>query len=177
MQVLLCDETVSLVGIRQFYKLVNSPTTSPTDSSSTSNKDDANTHGADEASPHTAAKEAPTSAESASAEGCGMGAAAEAAESGAAADCAAQPDTGKVIDAQPDEAGPPATAAASPSQPPPLSIAEQQQLLMVKVDALLQLLSSVSFHQVMKRAPASCSLPTLLYVPAQHGTACLNSYF
>lgn len=120
MQVLLCEETVSLLGIRQFYKLVGDTPT--TDSSS----------------------------------GSSVGSVANAASSSTADAAAAAAALSNSTDR-------PAAAVQQPQQQngvkaghggeqpePQLSIAEQQQLLVLKVEALLQLLSSVSFHQVRR---------------------------
>jgi hypothetical protein len=109
-QVLLCEETVSLLGIRQFYKLVRD---TATDSSSSGTSNGASSSTAD---------------------------AAAAAATDVPAPAAQQPQ----LHQNEVKAGP----AGEKEQQPQLSIAEQQQLLVLKVEVLLQLLSSVSFHQV-----------------------------
>jgi len=160
-QVLLCEETVSLLGIRQFYKLVGSTPSSnhaATSSSTAASKPSTSreqgndsVHGTDAGpakEPEAASSSAPAAA--AAIGGSGLPAAASPVQA------EGQGDAGQQADEQPEQQ---------------LSVAEQQQLLSLKVDALLQLLSSVSFHQV--RAPVlgaitsdiSCHRPahSLLY--------------
>jgi hypothetical protein len=133
-QVLLCEETVSLLGIRQYYKLVDiSSSSSSSGGSSSSN-----------------GGEAPPTAELeplASTAGAAAAAAAAAESAPAAAD-------GSTAASSSEDADTAAGAASielqqqQQQQQQQLSIKEQQQLLLLKVDALLQLLSTVSFHQV-----------------------------
>lgn len=140
-QVLLCEETVSLLGIRQFYKLVGSTPSSTHEASSSSSSSAASKHSTSpeqgnnsvlhtDAGPATEPDAASSSAP----------AAAPADGGGSELPVAASPVQGEGQ----SDAG--QQAAEQPEQQ--LSIAEQQLLLSLKVDALLQLLSSVSFHQV-----------------------------
>jgi hypothetical protein len=122
LQVLLCEETVSLLGIRQYYQLVDT---------SSSNGVDA---------PPAAELELLTTA----ADGDEAVAAVDD-NTPAAADSSKDASSSTGVDTA-------AAAASSDGEPQQkqhqLSIKEQQQLLLLKVDALLQLLSTVSFHQV-----------------------------
>jgi len=118
-KVLLCEETVSLLGIQQYYKLV-------------ATEDDQSTP-AVETSP-------PVKAAAATCQG-----------SGSTSDDATPAPADAVSAAQDTAAlGNQQGAAASPAAPREKHGAAQsaQQLMLLKVEALLQLLSMVSFHQV-----------------------------
>jgi hypothetical protein len=181
-QVLLCEETVSLLGIRQFYRLVGDvkPTLSTAAAalaaSSNSSANGTSSTAAAAARGPAAAQDstAPIAAGSlplpsplqASQPAAGDApASAEATSSSSAANVLVPADIAatqqqrqqqqkqqqkqqKQQNAQGAEAG--------ESQEPQLSIAEQQQLLLLKVEALLQLLFSVSFHQVCRQRACPC---------------------
>jgi hypothetical protein len=142
-QVLLCEETVSLLGIRQFYALVgdsaaDSHTAVDSDSSSSSSS-----------SVTTDPQQADVSVAAAGSTSPG--------HSGSP-----QQQPAEQQRQQAEEVDPGGKAEQE------LSAAEQQQLLMLKVDALLQLLSSVSFHQVHPPTPCRRSdvcVPTINEAP------------
>ncbi|WIA31432.1 hypothetical protein OEZ86_002330 [Tetradesmus obliquus] len=132
-KVLLCEETVSLLGIRQYYKLVDL-------SSSSSSA----------VVPEAAAASAALVDAAVAAAAAADAAGSSVNDAVAAADGSGSQHSGDVVD-----------AAAEPQQQQQqqqLSIKEQQQLLLLKVDALLQLLSTISFHQAVvfcNRKPAA----------------------
>lgn len=110
---------MSLLGIRQFYKLVGD---TPTDSSSGSSVGSV-TNGASSSTANAAA---------------------------AAAAKGSSTDVPAAAVQQPQHQNGAKAGPAGEQPEPQLSIAEQQQLLVLRVEALLQLLSSVSFHQVRR---------------------------
>lgn len=191
-QVLLCEETVSLLGIRQFYKLVG----------------DAGAAAADTPCADAAVKAQGSPSSSPS---CSTGQETEQPEPVPCAGTAVAAPTAAVlindaaakteVNGHANHAAPSTTSSASPQLPPwpqpaasevtdgahaqqreregkktgsssgssgsssepQLTFAEQQQLLSLKVDALLQLLSSVSFHQVGTAAYCCVLLRTALH--------------
>jgi hypothetical protein len=125
------------LGIRQFYKLVgdapiatNRTTSSSSSSSRATNPSSPDVDGADNS---------PTAAPAAEQTHTGHNGTASGSPSHTTDAPAAQ---------QQQQQQPNSTAPDTDAEGPKLSLAEQEQLLMLKVDALLQLLSSVSFHQV-----------------------------
>jgi hypothetical protein len=110
---MLCEESVSLLGIRQFYKLVGPDS------------------GSSDAAVNGAQSEPAAAAAQLSVNGLAVNGTSSSAPDGSNA-------------AGEEAAAGRSEAAAEPQ----LSVAEQQQLLQLKVEVLLQLLSSVSFHQV-----------------------------
>lgn len=125
-QVLLCEETVSLLGIRQFYKLVRDPSASDSRAGSISS---------------------PSAANGTSSSHQGAAADAEAPTLTELADGTHSTVAMPKQQQQQQQSGVQQVSADQPE--PQLSIAEQQQLLVLKVEALLQLLSSASFHQAV----------------------------
>lgn len=117
-QVLLCEETVSLLGIRQFFKLVGD---TPTDSVGSRTSVGSVINGASSSTADAAA---------------------------AAAALCSSTDVPAAAVQQPQHQDGVKAGPVREQPEPQLSIAEQQQLLVLKVEALLQLLSAVSFHQV-----------------------------
>ena len=156
---------MSLLGIRQFYQLVGdmAPDTSATSSSTTTT-----TNGTCNGTAGTAAASAAAGQEGAALQPPppppaqpAAGEAVAKTEAVSSSSTTSNAVNGLASPAEATTAQPPppplpqqqqaqGAAGTEPAeQPEPqLSIAEQQQLLMLKVDALLQLLSSVSFHQV-----------------------------
>ena len=179
-QVLLCEETVSLLGIRQFYRLVGDvkPTLSTaaaalaTSSSSSANGTSSTAAAAARGPAAAQDSTAPTAAGSlplpsplqASQPAAGDApASAEATSSSSAANvlvpadiAATQQQRQQQQQQQQQKQQNAQGAEAGESQEPQLSIAEQQQLLLLKVEALLQLLFSVSFHQVCRQRACPC---------------------
>lgn len=147
-QVLLCEETVSLLGIRQFYKLVGDAPTTSSSSRAAEASNCADVAGTD--ARHIAAQAADTLSAAT------VGEQTHAGHTGTS--CGSPRQTTESAALQQQHQQPNGPAADADAELPKLSLAEQEQLLMLKVDALQQLLSSVSFHQVRKILPcmATC---------------------
>jgi hypothetical protein len=138
--VLLCEETVSLLGIRQFYALVG-------DSSADSNI-------IEESNSTSSVTMDPLQADASVA---AAGSTSKDPSDSSQQQPAEQQQLLLQQQQQPAEQQQQQQAAEEVAQgqkaEQQLSIAQQQQLLVLKVEALLQLLSSVSFHQVRPPPP------------------------